>query len=65
MASENPAKVYGATSKGRIEAGMDADITIINDDYDVLYTLVEGKVVYDHKKDTDIFNNTFLDMFKL
>lgn len=65
MASENPAKVYGATSKGRIEAGMDADIVIINDDYDVLYTLVEGKVVYDHKKDTDIFNNTFLDMFKL
>ena len=49
--------------KAALSAG--ADITIINDDYDVLYTLVEGKVVYDHKKDTDIFNNTFLDMFKL
>lgn len=65
MSSANPAKVYGATSKGSLEVGKDADLIIIDDDYNVLYTLSEGRIVYDHQKDTDVFNDEFLAAYKI
>lgn len=60
MASLNPAKVYGYLNKGVIEKGYDADITIIDDDYNCLYTVSEGRTVYDWRKDQEIFNPDFL-----
>lgn len=60
MASLNPSKVYGYTNKGKIEKGYDADIIVISDDYDCLYTFSEGRKVYDAKCDKDIFNPDFL-----
>jgi len=46
MASETPARVMGLTQKGRLESGYDADITIFDENYTVLYTIVNGKTVY-------------------
>lgn len=47
MATVNPAKVLGLFSEiGSIEAGKDADIIIMDDDMNVLKTLVNGRVVY-------------------
>ena len=37
----------------------------IDDDYNVLYTISEGRIVYDHQKDTDVFNDEFLAAYKI
>jgi len=48
MASAAPAAVIGLDErKGRIEAGFDADITILDRTYRTLMTIVGGKVVYE------------------
>lgn len=46
MASLTPARIVGLDSKGRIEPGYDADVTIFDDDINVCCTIVGGKVVY-------------------
>ncbi|MDB5084924.1 MAG: N-acetylglucosamine-6-phosphate deacetylase [Bacilli bacterium] len=47
MASCTPAEVIGVSAyKGKLQAGYDADLTIVNDQYEVLTTVVEGRVVY-------------------
>jgi N-acetylglucosamine-6-phosphate deacetylase len=46
MAAVNPAKVIGVDGfKGRIKKGYDADINILNEDLDVVMTMVMGKVI--------------------
>lgn len=60
MSSANPAKVYGADAKGTLEAGKDADFVVLDDDFNVLLTYREGKCIYDHEKDTDLYNWEFL-----
>ncbi len=48
VASLNPAMILGLSGKkGRIEPGMDADITILNRDFTVWKTIVEGRIVFD------------------
>ncbi|MBU3185328.1 N-acetylglucosamine-6-phosphate deacetylase [Clostridium estertheticum] len=48
MATINPAKVINMDNKkGSLEIGYDADIAIFNDDIDVSFTIVEGKIVYE------------------
>ncbi|MBU3218301.1 N-acetylglucosamine-6-phosphate deacetylase [Clostridium estertheticum] len=48
MATHNPAKVINMDNKkGSLEIGYDADIAIFNDDIDVSFTIVEGKIVYE------------------
>lgn len=64
MSSYNPAKVYGAESKGSLEAGKDADFVVVDDDFRVLETYREGKCIYHHEKDTDLYNWTFLEKCK-
>jgi N-acetylglucosamine-6-phosphate deacetylase len=49
MVSENPARILGLDKKGSIEAGKDADIVIIDDNFNIASTIVEGKIVYDRK----------------
>ena len=60
MASLNPSIVYGYPTKGKIAKDYDADIIVINDNYDCLYTFSEGRLVYDRNKEPDVFNKEFL-----
>ena len=46
-ASANPAKNLGLFSeRGSIEVGKRADLTVLDKDYNVLYTVVGGEIVY-------------------
>lgn len=48
MASSTPAGIIGvADRKGRLEAGMDADLTVLGPGFSVLLTMVGGRVVYE------------------
>lgn len=47
MASANPARVLGLEKrKGTLEPGKDADVAVLDDDFSVQLTLVQGQVVY-------------------
>lgn len=46
MASTTPARILGLTGKGRIEPGADADIVLLDADYNVRWTMIEGEIVY-------------------
>lgn len=47
FATYNPAKNIGVLNeRGTIEVGKRADLTVLNSDFEVLYTLVNGKIVY-------------------
>jgi N-acetylglucosamine-6-phosphate deacetylase len=46
MATQTPADILGLSSKGRIEAGADADLVLMNEYFEVLWTIVNGNVVY-------------------
>ena len=47
FASANPAKNLGIyNERGSIEVGKRADITVLDKDYNVLYTVVGGNIVY-------------------
>lgn len=45
MITVNPARVMGLTGKGRLEAGMDADLVIFDDDIRIQKVFVGGKEV--------------------
>ncbi|MBU3100225.1 MULTISPECIES: N-acetylglucosamine-6-phosphate deacetylase [Clostridium] len=48
MATINPAKVINMDDKiGSLQPGYDANIAIFNDDIDVYFTIVDGKIVYE------------------
>ena len=46
MATATPARVLGLDEKGRLEPGFDADIVIMDDDFNVIETIVGGSTVY-------------------
>ena len=46
MASEVPARVLGLSSKGRLAAGMDADLVLMGDDLSIQATYRDGRCVY-------------------
>lgn len=47
FATYSPAKNIGVLNeRGTIEVGKRADLTVLNSDFEVLYTLVNGKIVY-------------------
>ena len=48
MASTNPARLLGL-KKGILKVGYDADITVMDEKFNVLLTIVEGNVVYERK----------------
>jgi len=50
LASTNPAKITGLKSKGSLSRGKDADIVVIDKDFNVLMTIVEGRIVYHSKE---------------
>ena len=64
MASLNPCRVYGFDAyKGSIKIGKDADLVVIDDDYNVLYTYANGKKIFDKDIDTDLINREFYNAF--
>jgi len=66
FACYNPHVKYGTDGiKGSIEEGKDADIVVLSPELDVLHTYVEGQLVYDHKVDTNLFNQKFIDAHKV
>jgi N-acetylglucosamine-6-phosphate deacetylase len=46
MATQTPADILGLSNKGRIEPGADADLVLMNDQFEVMWTIVNGKIVY-------------------
>lgn len=54
MASTVPARLIGeGHRKGAIQAGMDADLVIIDADFEVQYTLIGGLICYDRSAEVD------------
>lgn len=52
MSSLNAAREIGlAWQKGSLEAGKDADLVLLDTDYQVLLTVVEGRIVYQTQRD--------------
>lgn len=50
MASLNPAKNIGMdNTKGSLKIGKDADITIFDENFEIQYTIVNGKTVFQYK----------------
>ena len=57
MASLNPAKFLGIDQRtGSLTEGKQADLAVIDDQYQCLMTMVEGRIVYDRNQDKDVFN---------
>lgn len=46
MATRTPARILGLSNKGRIEKGADADLVLLDEHYNVVWTMVEGQWVY-------------------
>ena len=44
MTSGNQAKEFGLDSKGAIVAGKDADMVVLNEDFDLVQTISYGKL---------------------
>lgn len=60
MASLNPARKYGfSDTKGSLEKGKDADFIVVNDDYNVLNTYINGECVFDRNQNKVVFNPEF------
>ena len=66
MSSLNPAKKYGFDDrKGSIAIGKDADFVVINHDFDVKETWIEGQKLFDAKTDQLKYNETYIKEYKL
>lgn len=52
MASSNPARAAGLTSKGRIEVGADADLVVFSPEFEVLRTFVRGEEIFRAREGT-------------
>ena len=46
MASSNPARIMKIPNKGSLLPDYDADITVFDNNYNILYTMIEGELVY-------------------
>jgi len=46
MYGEKPAKCLGIKDRGKIEIGRRSDFCLMDKDYNVLKTIIKGKVVY-------------------
>lgn len=44
MASQTPCELLGI-KKGKIEVGYDADFIVLDDEYNVIHTIIEGKII--------------------
>lgn len=60
MFGANQAAFYGIEGKGWLDIGMDADFVVLEDDYQVVATYVEGQAVYRQGQDTALFNEKMI-----
>lgn len=44
MASTAPANILGLKNKGRIEQGANADLVLIDSEFNVRWTMIEGHI---------------------
>ena len=65
MASTNPARKYSLGTKGYLAVDKDFDAVVIDDNYNVLKTYVEGRLVFDGDKEKAPFNEEFLKEVKI
>ena len=66
LSSLNAAQFYGfAEKKGSIAVGKDADLVVINEDYEAIATYVEGRKVFDFEIDQPLFNEIYITRYKL
>ena len=64
--SYNPHEKYGTIDKkGSIAVGKDADFVVVDDGYGVLYTYCEGRLVFDYGVNVRVFNESFVEEFKI
>ena len=57
----NAAKVLGVEDRlGSLEEGKDADLIVVDDQFQLFYTYSQGRCVYDSQSDKNIFNTDFL-----
>ncbi|MBR4428564.1 MAG: amidohydrolase family protein, partial [Clostridia bacterium] len=47
MASDNPARRIGASGKGRVAAGCDADLVLLDKDLAPVWVMARGKIITD------------------
>jgi len=47
ITSTNPARIIGLDDCGVIEKGRRADLVVLDDDYNLLYTIVNGEIAYE------------------
>lgn len=65
LASENPAKTAGVfDNKGSIAKGKDADLIVLDKDYNVEYSFVKGNIVNKPEKKIENLINSSLDISK-
>jgi N-acetylglucosamine-6-phosphate deacetylase len=50
MASANPARALGLTTKGKLEVGADADLVVLSPELEVCGTLVAGDHIFTGEK---------------
>ena len=60
MSSYNQSVKYGLASKGELLCGKDFDAVVIDDDFNVISTWVEGRKVFDSATDSVSINPQFL-----
>lgn len=48
--TENPAKCLNITDRGKIEVGRKSDFVLMDDNYQVMKTIIQGKVFYERKE---------------
>lgn len=54
MSSLNQARLLGIDNKkGSISVGKDADIIVLDEDFNLLYTFIEGELAFDYNRDKD------------
>lgn len=63
MTSENPAALFGLTTKGKLLPGMDADFIILDDEDRLIQTYVNGVCVFDHHQEATV-NPRFIDQLQ-
>ncbi|BFL37875.1 N-acetylglucosamine-6-phosphate deacetylase [Holdemania massiliensis] len=65
MSSANPARKYNLKNKGELAVDKDLDLVVIDEDYNVVATYVEGRKVFDRAVEKSPFNESFLQEYKI
>lgn len=66
LSSLNAARFYGfGERKGSLAVGKDADLVVIDEEYQAVATFVEGRKVFDAMLDTDLFNHDYVSKYQV